>query len=161
MNAKELRLSPAALLAEQARQREARKARSRRVAPKGKASRDKKQAAREARSERAAEIRAAVMARAEGRCEWCRAWGTGLVLEWHHIIGGGLRRKRESVETTAAICHQCHREWERSVWTTLHDALAWSLRLGLQGAQAAIKKRISKVEEARNRPTVPVRLVTR
>lgn len=120
MNAKELRLSPAALLAEQARQREARKARSRRVAPKGKASRDKKQATRVSAAERRREVYAAVDARAEGGCEVVTAGprdGTGR----EHDHFWGRAKAPETAESVWLMCPDCHRkktrnEPDRATW---------------------------------------------
>ena len=104
---------------------------------------------REARNERAAEIRAAVMERANGRCEWCGR--EGFALQWAHVIdGNGARQAHESVETTAAACSDCHlRGWHRNEMPTLRNAYEWALRLGFREAAHEIEKKIAKVEEAR------------
>lgn len=53
-------------------------------------------------------IRAAVMDRARGRCEAC---GERAALALDHWLGGiGRRRQMESVETTWALCGECHRD---------------------------------------------------
>jgi hypothetical protein len=114
---------------------------------------DRKAQRKDERRERAKEIRAAVFARAAGRCEWSYLAAPAaqpMPTEWHHVIGGGLRRHRESVETTCAICTTCHRGWERGNDIVLDWALGWAKRNGFTEAQAAIEKRIAKVSEARS-----------
>jgi hypothetical protein len=110
----------------------------------------------EPRAAKVSRIRGAVFARAAGVCEFCRArreahpgYRVDRPVEWHHIIGGGLRQVLESVETTAAICIGCHKGWGKSDLDVLAAAKAWALRLGFPVALAAIEKRIAKVEEAR------------
>ena len=111
-----------------------------------------KEERREERNTRAAEIRAEVMKRADGRCEWCQR--DGFVLEWAHVIdGNGSRRAHESVETTAAVCADCHhRGWHGSGPrrdAALRSAKEWAIRLGFREAMAAIDKKIAKSNEAR------------
>lgn len=108
------------------------------------------------RNDRARRIRAAVFARAGGRCEFCAARHEAhpdhriqRPEELHHIIGGGLRRKMESTETTAAICIDCHRGWGRSDPEVLAAAKAWALRGGRRLALREIDHRIWKANEAR------------
>ena len=110
---------------------------------------------REERKERAPEIRAAVMARADGKCEWCGR--EGFVLEWAHVIdGNGFKRQHEDVTTTAAACADCHhRGWHGSGprrMQTLRDAKAWALRLGFREALAEIERKIAKAEVVTCRP---------
>lgn len=81
---------------------------------------------KEERNERAAEIRAAVMERANGKCEFCGR--DGFALEWAHIFGGGDRRHREDVTNTAANCWDCHRGWEKAKPETFRDAKDWAIR---------------------------------
>lgn len=99
----------------------------------------------EPRREKVSRIRTAVFARAAGRCEFCHA---GEPREWHHIIGGPMRRTLEAVDTTAAICIDCHRGWNASKLDVLRLAKVWALRLGFRVALRAIEKRTAKVEEA-------------
>jgi hypothetical protein len=100
----------------------------------------------EPRREKVARIRGEVFARAAGCCEW---GNHGPPVEWHHIIGGGLRRVMESPETTAAICVPCHRGWEKGDELVLALAEAWAIRGGFRAALDAIRKRTAKIEEAR------------
>jgi hypothetical protein len=102
--------------------------------------------AEEPRREKVARIRGEVFARAAGCCEW---GNHGPPAEWHHIIGGGLRRVMESPETTAAICIPCHRGWEKGDPEVLAAAALWAMVWGFDAALAAINKRTAKVEEAR------------
>ena len=112
---------------------------------------------RQERNERAAQIRRRVFARAgakeadgsDGRCEWdARGF---MVLQWHHLVGGGSRTSPETEreDLTTAICHDCHRGWERSDPVVLRNAYAWALRLGFRDAAHEIEKKIAKVDEAR------------
>jgi hypothetical protein len=94
---------------------------------------------KEERNERAAEIRAAVMERADGRCEWCHR--DGFALEWAHIFGGGERRHREDVTNTAANCWDCHRGWENAKPATFADAKAWARAYGFREALREIEHR--------------------
>jgi hypothetical protein len=136
----------------------ARSSRSRRTAPKRKPGREAKEAQRNGRKERAAEIRGFVMGRARGYCEWCRC--PSLSLEWHHVLSGGERRPRESVETTAAVCRYCHHTWHHSEVSTLRNAMEWATVHGFKDALRAIEKRIAKVQEARaaQHPSPPATL---
>lgn len=109
----------------------------------------RKAAKKEERRAKVAAIREAVFARAGANCEFCRMPVGVLPLEWHHIIGGGLRRHRESVETTVAICRPCHDDWERGSLLVLAEAVEWAARHKFGGALAAINRRVAKVEEAR------------
>lgn len=111
------------------------------------------------RAARAAEIRAAVMTRAGDRCEWCHR--SGLVLQWHHLRGGGERRSRESVTNTVAICADDHRAWERGDLATLRRAKEHAIEAGLRDGLAAIERRIAKIERMRRTPSVPIRVETK
>ena len=111
---------------------------------------------RDERKERAPEIRAAVMARADGKCEWCGR--EGFVLEWAHVIDGhGSKRQHEAENTTAGACADCHlRGWHGSGprrMQTLRNALEWALRLGFKDAAREIERKIEKAT-----PSVPVRI---
>jgi hypothetical protein len=113
----------------------------------------------EERSKRAAEIRAAVMERAAGVCEWCSR--DGYALEWAHVIdGNGDKQAHEAVDTTAAACFDCHRRgWHGSGARrekTLRDAKEWALRLGFRKALAEIDRKIAKVTEARGSVRIAV-----
>lgn len=105
--------------------------------------------------ERDTTIRARVFLRAgakeadgsDGRCEWdARGF---MVLQWHHLFGGGARTAMEREDTTAAICHDCHRGWERNDSTVLRNAKEWAIRHGFKDALARIEKKIAKATEAR------------
>ena len=102
---------------------------------------------RDERRKRIADLREAVMVRADGRCEFCRR--DGLPLEWHHIIGGGARRHEEAFDTTCAVCRDCHRDWERSETSTLLVAMVWAKMNGYARAAQAIAKRQAKIAESR------------
>ena len=107
------------------------------------------------RDARAAEIRAEVMKRADGQCEWCHR--EGLVLQWAHVIDGSDKQAREDVDTTAGACADCHlRGWHGSGprrMQTLRNALEWALRLGFKDAAREIERKIEKAT-----PSVPVRI---
>jgi hypothetical protein len=115
MNARELSLyrkhGASALAAEAERQLAARTARSRRAAPRKAPGRAAKEAKRKTKAERRQEMRAAVVARADGRCE-CPVNGPdgiercpGYASEWDHFWG---RAREESVESTWMLCGACH-----------------------------------------------------
>jgi hypothetical protein len=100
-----------------------------------------------------ARIRTAVFERAAGVCEFCATVPLmptpGRPEEWHHCIGGPLRRELEAVENTAAICVPCHRGWDKSDLDVLERAKVWALRHGFREALRAIEKRIEHVERVR------------
>lgn len=51
-------------------------------------------------------VYAAVMERADGRCEWCKEYYCVVA---HHIIhGNGKRQQHETVESVIALCDKCH-----------------------------------------------------
>lgn len=112
----------------------------------GRAPRAPKEPEAEPRKLTVARIRGAVFERARGLCEFCRQRPPR---EWFHVIGGPLRRKLESEETTAAACWPCHRAWERNDMNLMRAVKEWALRLGYCEALRAVEKRIMKVEEAR------------
>ncbi len=120
---------------------------ARRTAPKRAGSKAAKAGKRVERNARMAEIRARVMERARGRCELC---GTP-ASEAHHVLGGGLRRHRESVETVLALCPECHRALHRSNETTLYQAVVVCRRDGLNEAAAALAHRLDKIAESQRR----------
>lgn len=71
------------------------------------------------RRENMAAIRALVVERAGGRCEVCGADSAHVACEAHHLVAGGLRRHRESVETVILLCLDCHRAYHRSDVTVM------------------------------------------
>jgi hypothetical protein len=99
-----------------------------------------------ARNGRAAAIRKAVFARANGLCEFCKEDPPA---EWHHIFSGGLRKTREAENTTAATCEDCHDKYHDSDLLTLRRAQAWALELHFVEAQSEIGRRIDGVYEVR------------
>lgn len=67
-----------------------------------------------------AQIRAAVMRRADGRCEACTG-PLGLSGVWDHWLGGSGRRKAlESVETTWALCAYCNHQRTDNIPSAKH-----------------------------------------
>jgi hypothetical protein len=108
----------------------------------------------EPRAVKVERIRGPVFERAAGVCEFCSTVplmpNRGRPEEWHHIIGGPLRRQMEAVDTTAAICIPCHRGWDKSDLSVLERAKVWALRHGFRVALRAIEKRIDHVERVRN-----------
>jgi hypothetical protein len=142
VNARELKMSPAALVLEQSRQLAARKQHDKRVrvkaAPRRKAERVEKADAAAVSSA----IRARVFARAGGVCELCRSRHAS---EWHHVLSGPERKRHESEETTLALCFDCHREWHRGNPDCYRDALELAIRHGWRDARIAIERRLAKV----------------
>jgi hypothetical protein len=120
------------------------------------ATKEERKTAKDARS---AAIRAAVMERAAGVCEWCNR--DGYALEWAHVIdGNGDKQAHEAVDTTAAACFDCHRRgWHGSGARrekTLRDAKEWALRLGFRKALAEIDRKIGKAAESRGSARIAV-----
>lgn len=107
-----------------------------------------KRAKRRTRRERMASIRETVMERAQGHCEVC---ATGRAEEAHHVIGGGLRRVRESVDTVLALCGDCHRGIHAGNLDALESARLYAESCGMHDAVAALARRIDKIHEARVR----------
>ncbi len=108
--------------------------------------RGKRLSKRAERRERMASIRETVMERAQGHCEVC---ATGRAEEAHHLIGGGLRRVKESVMTVVALCGDCHRAMHRGDLDVLESARLYAESCGMHDAVAALAKRIDKINEAR------------
>ena len=52
------------------------------------------------------EIRTQRIELCKGKCEYCGAGGR---LEMHHVFGGRMRKKLESLETVVMLCPDCHR----------------------------------------------------
>ena len=102
---------------------------------------------RDERRKRAADIREAVFVRADGKCEFCETYEP---TEWHHLLGAGLRRSHEAVETSAAVCVGCHRDYHLGDVQTLSLALDWAHRRGYWTTAQAIAKRTAKVDESRS-----------
>ena len=102
---------------------------------------------RDERRKRAADIREAVFVRADGKCEFCETYEP---TEWHHLLGAGLRRSREAVETSAAVCFGCHRDYHRNDYQTLSQALEWAHRRGYWTVAEAMVKRMAKIDETRS-----------
>lgn len=100
---------------------------------------------RKERRERMSMIRTVVMDREDGRCELCG----GKAEHAHHVIGGGMRRVRESVSTVLALCPSCHRLMHAGDRETLMRAQGYCADAGMHDAASALAKRIDKVNEAR------------
>jgi hypothetical protein len=146
VNARELKMSPADLVREQARQLAARKQHDKRVsvkaAPRVKAKAQRKQTKREQR----AAVRAAVVARAEGRCERilgepgnvmgrCNAPG----VEMDHMHG---RAREESVESCWLHCVLC----ARAKTTNRPSRGYWLWNFGIHAAGYGYAGQVAKVE---------------
>lgn len=91
-------------------------------------------------------IRARVFERANGICELCQARTAS---EWHHILSGSARTRREAVDTTLALCWECHREWHRGNVDVYRDALEVAILRGWKDARDAITRRLEKAERVR------------
>ena len=91
----------------------------------------------------------------EGYCEAC---GTPLGIAWdmHHTLSGGQRRSRQALGNVVAICWDCHRRAHRGDLGTLAQ-IAQVPGLDAE-AQAAVRRRIAKIERARRTPSVPIRV---
>ena len=74
------------------------------------------------REENWSRTRAAVLARANGRCEMCGA--IGFDLDCHHLAPGPLRRKYEAPNAVVGICRTCHRGWHKGALVDLSTSLA-------------------------------------
>lgn len=99
-----------------------------------------------AERERRSDIRAEVMARAAGHCEWCYADLFRSGVEWHHLLGGsGRRRQEEEAETTAAICIPCHRAWHAADKRAFQAALAWAMERRFTRVRSEIERRLTKI----------------
>jgi 5-methylcytosine-specific restriction endonuclease McrA len=106
------------------------------LSPKPRSSQVKKTAAKKrTKAKDTKSIRAAVMARAEGRCECCGAEETDFdQLELEHMHG--KVRVKQSTESTWAVRHSCHQKktgWKegRDVW--LERFIAHCRRNNLNG----------------------------
>lgn len=104
------------------------------------------QASAAARAQRTAEVRQAVFARANGRCECC---GSRTPAELHHLLSGPSRRSRESAETCAAVCAWCHVDLHRNREDAIHRLRTWAAGSGYVEATSALTHRLDKIEEAR------------
>ena len=110
-------------------------------------SRKEKQAKKESRRERMAEIREALVVIANGHCEAC-GWKTESAEgHAHHLISGGLRRRREEVGTMVWLCPACHSACHRNDSGLLTRILDLS-RLTVS-ARAAVEHRLSKLASLR------------
>jgi hypothetical protein len=72
--------------------------------------------------------RAAVLARANGRCEMCGH--PNLCLDPHHLASGPLRRKYEAPNSVVACCRTCHRGWHRGDLVDLSASQRVAERIG-------------------------------
>ena len=87
-------------------------------------------------------LRAAIVARADGRCEFC---GRTEPLEVHHLAPASMRRTFNDAQSTVAIDRVCHRAWHRGDVETLERSyqLAGAIgahRLVLDGIRHRIDK---------------------
>jgi 5-methylcytosine-specific restriction endonuclease McrA len=80
--------------------------------PKAELRSTKKAEKRKAHREETSAIRAAVMKRADGRCEVCGASEAPYnPLHMHHtVMGSGKRRQQQNVSNCVALCMGCHRK---------------------------------------------------
>jgi hypothetical protein len=150
VNARELKMSPADLLRERARQLAARKQHDKRVsakaAPRVKAKTEK----RDGRNARMARIRMDVFNGSGGNCAAkCATPIRYDTFHAHHVIGGGERQAKESVKTVAPLCGACHEKVHAGDLETLVNLRWWAQETGRREAMHALERRIAKVEEAR------------
>jgi hypothetical protein len=107
----------------------------------------------EPRAAKVERIRGAVFERAAGVCEFCATVPLmpvkGRPEEWHHCIGGPLRRELEAVENCAAICTECHRAYHRNDLDTLRSAATWAVEHEFRDAARTIARRLAKIEDVR------------
>jgi hypothetical protein len=137
--------------AEIERQQKAKREKSRRLAPRRKPGRDKKQASRKAHADETEALRVYAFEKWGGRCIACMGV---LGSDWHlhHVIGGGLRRSRQSERNTVPLCPPCHRLAHRNDLGTLGALLTWALANGDAFARLTLTARIAKIHDSR-RPT--------
>ena len=110
-----------------------------------KAPRRRVEAAKDAtRAENWPRTRAAVLARAGGRCELCGA--LGFSLDAHHLAPGPLRRKYEAPNAVVACDRACHNGWHRGDVVALQASLEAAQRIGAPDiVQANLRRRLDKV----------------
>jgi hypothetical protein len=102
-----------------------------------------------------AKLRVAIFVEYDGHCAACRS-DLGNAWEFHHIMSGGDRRPKQRIGNVLPLCWDCHRRAHRGELGTLAQiALAPSLDAE---ARRAAEHRITKIEEARRTPSVPVRI---
>lgn len=98
---------------------------------------------RERRAARRPEInrlRLLVLARARGRCEFCRS---GEPTDAHHVFGGADRTDLETEYTLAAVCgspddpKSCHGHCNASPAWAREQGLAWALRMAAANVAGA------------------------
>lgn len=147
---------------EERKRSDKRKARAR-TAPKRAEGKAKKATTKGERLERLRAIRLALHKESGGRCVICGGPVHVAVMHAHHLIGGSSRRSEERQETMAPThgrCHDvAHGKDGADPLPALRSLLAWCAVTDREVAAAALVRRIAKVEEARRRPSVPVRLV--
>jgi hypothetical protein len=99
---------------------------------------------RTSREENWQRTRAAVLARAAGRCELCHS--ITFVLDAHHLSPGPLRRKYESPNAVVACCRDCHRGWHKGALIDLTASLRVAEQIGAPDiVQANLNRRIQRV----------------
>jgi hypothetical protein len=106
---------------------------------------DRKAQRKDERRKRMADIREAVMVRAEGRCEVCGDEAAHA----HHILSGPDRRRHEEVATMLALCPACHRRIHAGDVSTLEHATTYCAAHEMVRAAFALGKRMAKIAEAR------------
>jgi hypothetical protein len=156
VNAREMRMTPAQLAAEQGRQAAARRARSSRVKGKrGLAPGVDKNARRVEGRIRTSVLRGLVRDRMAGKSE-ISGDEVGLAWHMHHVEGGGSRLPKQRPGNVLGITYEEHRLAHRGDLETLRK-IAAAPTLDAEARRAA-ERRIAKVLEARSVPSVPVRI---
>jgi hypothetical protein len=106
---------------------------------------DRREQRKDERRKRMADLREAVMVRAEGRCEVCGDEAAHA----HHVLSGPDRRRHEAVDTMLALCPECHRRIHAGDVATLDHANTYCSAHGMVRAAFALGKRLAKIAESR------------
>jgi len=115
----------------------------RRVKAKSAPRRREVKASKEQRAENWQTTKAAVLARANGRCELCAA--ATYDLDCHHLAPGPMRTKWESPATVVAACRICHHAWHKGAGFALEWSLEAASRIGCPDiVMAALGRRLAK-----------------
>ncbi len=121
--------------------------RPRRIPKAGPSRKAEKRSTRVERNARMAEIREKVFARSGSACQvpGCYLMANHL----HHTISGPLRRAREAVETTLALCAGHHAMVHAGDLGILRDLATYAMEHEMPEAARALARRIAKIQDTR------------
>ena len=107
---------------------------------------ESKAAKREDRAARTAEIRAACVARADGKCEVCeQPENERFPTEMHHLLmGRGRRTQDQDVSNCIMVCPVCHAVGHGRILQVGDVLIEWSRKHGYAETERAIRYRIDK-----------------